>query len=419
MAFISFSAESRPAVFVIDASSNNASQIGATIGTEVQKAFPDLQRQYDSYLASIFSASQLKQLAPQVTALKTEIDANYKAEVEAIAANWQLQTVGSLGDGKLSVDEFWLLQLLADLTAIDKGSIFAVDNDTTRNPIAARNLDWRNTPDLRALQAITVYHYQNRTVVLIGFAGLVNVISGFNDRGLFVSLLDAGVERVITSALPQNSVSFDLRAVLKNEDKFASASRELAEKIYIRDHQVLFADRDGVAVMEQAAGEIGHLRRSDSEIVNEMPWNNQSTLAAVGCFVLKVSPRNCYSTGDVFRWGALSRLSGTLKDTESLTVDQVIDIMQDRTNVHQAVFNKDTLQTLVFTPKDRALYLYTQPVLAVDERHPLLEKYQFVNTSTTVTEQWIEYVLLILGTGVLVFAWFYVFRGRKKSEDQP
>jgi hypothetical protein len=71
--------------------------------------------------------------------------------ISFITAVWQLDTRDELGDGKLSIDEFWLLQLLPDLTAINKGSAFATANRSDNNPIVARNLDWKSSNDLKSL----------------------------------------------------------------------------------------------------------------------------------------------------------------------------------------------------------------------------------------------------------------------------
>lgn len=413
-AFSSLNADARPIILNIDASSNNATQIGVFIGTEVQKNFPDVEKLYDSYLAFLLSPSHFKQLLPQVKSLKAAIDPDYQAEADAIAAVWQLNTLDNLGDGKLSFNEFWLLQLLPDLTAVNKGSVFAVANRSDKNPIAARNVDWKSTPELRSLQIINIYQYENRTLVTIGFAGLIGVINGFNDQGLFASLLDAAEQQVSTSLLAPNSSSFDLRTILKQANKIGPASHELAQKSYPHAHQILLADRENVAVLEQPADGIGKLRKTDSAIITEMPWNSSEQLAAVNCFVLKTSPHNCYTTGDYYRWGRFAQLLKAFIE-QNLSVSNVIALMQDQANIRQAIFNQDTLQSIVFTPKDRTLYLYTQAVKKTNEPHPVVEKYQFIKTGSGTQDKLVDIGLLVLGIGTLAAAWVYVFRSNKSS----
>lgn len=410
--FPSISAYARPVIFTIDANSNNAMKIGTFIGGELQKNFPNIESQYDGYLASLLSPSQYKQLLPQVKSLITAIDSDYQAEVNAIAAVLQLETFDDLGDGKLSVNEFWLLQFLADITDINKGSAIATPNDN--NPVVARNVDWKSTPDLRNLQTISIYQYDDRTLVTIGLAGLVGVINGFNDQGLFVSLVDASTQQISTSLLPKNASGFDMRTLLRQNNKIAAASHEIAEKQYPRSHLILFADQENVAVLEQSADEIGKLRKTDSVIVNEMPWRNNRQLAVVGCFVLKTSEPNCHASKDFFRWGRFTELLKTFLD-QNLSASKAAALMQDKENIHQAIFNEDTLQSIVFTPKDRTLYLYTQPVTKTDESTPVVDKYQFIKTNATSSDRLIDLALLALGIGIFVAAWIYVFRDNKKN----
>lgn len=416
LAFPSLSVYARPVVISIDAGTNNGAQIGTFIGLEAKKNFPELEKRYDSYLTFLLSPSQFKQLLPQVNSLKAAIDPDYQAEINAIAAVWQLNTLDNLGDNKLSVNEFWLLQLLPDLTAVNKGSALAVANRSDKNPIAARNLDWKSTPELRSLQTINIYQYEDRTLVSLGFAGLAGVINGFNDQGLFVSLLDATEQQASTSLLPQNSSSFDLRTLLKHFDKIAPASHELAQKSYSRGHQVLFADQGNIAVLEQPAGEIGKLRKTHSAIINEMPWNHNEQLAVVNCFVLKASAHNCYMSRDHYRWGRFAHLLTAFLE-QNLSVGDVITLMQDQANIRQAIFNEDTLQSIIFTPKDRALYLYTQAVTKSEEAHPSIEKYQLIQTASK--DKLIETLLLVLGIGILAAAWLYVLRNGKKNKRPP
>lgn len=414
MGFLLFSplcAYARPVILNIDAHSDDGTQMGNFIGVEVKKSFPDLEKQYDAYLSSLFSASQFKQLIPQIKALKAVIAPAYQAEVDAIAAAWQLNAQDELGDGKLSMDEFWLLQLLPDLTSINQGSAFAVANHSDKNPMVGRNLDWKNSVDLKSLQTISIYHYEERTVVNIGFAGFASVISGFNDQGLFVSLIDASELQATNVPLPQSASGFELRSILKKMNKIAPASQALARKSYSRNHQILLADQKNIAVLEQPIGETGTLRKTDSPLVEEMPWPNSEQLPVVNCFVLKNSPHNCYDSKDHYRWGRFAQLSKAFPE-QILSVSNLVTIMQDQSNSHQAIFNEDTLQSIVFTPKDRALYFSTQ----TNEKYPLVEKYQFIKTDSN--NKFFEIMLLIFGTVGLALVWIYVFQGGKKNKPQ-
>jgi Acyl-coenzyme A:6-aminopenicillanic acid acyl-transferase len=409
LTFSPLNADARPVIFNIDASRDDGTQIGNFIGAEVKKNFPDVEQQYDHYLDFLFSPRQFKQLIPQIKVLKSVVEPIYQDEVNAIAASWQLTAPDKLGDGKLSLNEFWLLQLLPDLTALNKGTAFAVTNRSDNNPIVGRNVDWKSTEDLKNLQTISLYHYENRTVVNIGFAGWVGVISGFNEQGLFVSVLDASELQTANARAPQQASGFELRNILKNQNTLVAASEVLAEGRYARNLQFVLADQKNVAVLEQPLGKIGKLRKTDSLISPKMNWNHSDYLATVGCFVLKSSPQNCYSSNDYYRWGRLKQLLRGFAE-QDLSVNNVIALMLDQANIHQAIFNENTLQTLVFTPKDQTLYLYTQPTLKTKRAQPLVEKYQFIKTIEHSKTSLVDILLLLLGVGILIAAWFYIFR---------
>lgn len=409
---ISFCASARPLILNINASSNNGSQIGAELGRQIQQALPDVASQYDNYLAFLLSPPQFKQLLERANALKAAIAPDYRAEVDAIAVAWQLNAIDKLGDGKLSVNEFWLLQFLPDLTDINKGPGFAATNHDTHNPIAARNVDWQNNPALLKLQAISIYHYEDRTLVNIGFAGLAGVINGFNDQGLFGSVLDASEQQISPATDSADSGGFELRTVLKTQYKIEPASHALTEKRYARNLEFLLANQENIAVLEQPLDSASGLRKPTSEITNEMTWHRDGQLAAVNCFVLNSSPRNCYNTLDYYRWGRLEQLSKQLPE-QNLSVAHVITIMLDKANIRQAIFTANTVQSIIFTPKDRSLYLYTKTANNPSNPQPIFEKYQFIKMDTSTTSQLIDIGLLILGVGILAATWVYVFRGDK------
>ncbi|MCX7096473.1 MAG: C45 family autoproteolytic acyltransferase/hydrolase [Methylococcales bacterium] len=413
---LSCHAYARPVVLTIDANSNDGSKIGASLGQQTLSHFPDVARLYDNYLADLLPTTQFKQLIGQVDSLKATIGPEYQAEADAIAAAWQLNAIDKLGDGKLSINEFWLLQLLPDLTGVNKGSAFATANPSDNNPIAARNVDWKSTAALRNLQTITIYQYGDRTVVNLGFAGLVGAINGYNDQGLFISVMDASEQQVSSLATAANASGFEVRKILKEREKIEPAGHALLQNTYTRSLQILLADQNNVGVIEQPAGEMGVLRKPNSTLTNEMQWHGDGQLVVVDCFVLQSSPRNCYNTLDYYRWGRFADLLKPFAG-KSLSVQDVITLMLDKANNRQAIFNLNTLQSIVFTPKDQILYYYTQPATGTENPKPVFEKYQLINNGTTFTDKLVDIGLLVLGVGVLAATWVFVFRGDKVDKN--
>ena len=189
----SYAAGSIP-VFHIDAEGKTGVEIGAALGKAVKEKFPEIDKKYDSYLASFVSQEVFNSwVQKRVNVVKPNIDKAYQDEVNTIISTWNFASQDKLGDGYLSLNEFWVIQLIPDVGRITNCSGFGVFGNFSalKAPIVGRNMDWRTTEALRSIQAITVYEYENRNVVNIGFAGYVGTISGFNSDGLFVAHLDS------------------------------------------------------------------------------------------------------------------------------------------------------------------------------------------------------------------------------------
>ena len=181
-------------VIHLDAANNNPGARGAQLGREVYRHFPNIEALYDRYLAKRFSQHSFDVIASTRLPIMLEaLGSDYSKEMSGVANAWALDNVNQLGDGKLSLEEYQVMNLLSDLGVIPGGSGFAVmgKQSITGTPIVGRNLDWAQHTELRHLQAITVYQNGAQGFVNIGFAGLLAVMSGFNEEGLFIADMNA------------------------------------------------------------------------------------------------------------------------------------------------------------------------------------------------------------------------------------
>lgn len=359
-----FDANATPSVFHVDARGLTGMDIGTTLGKAVKKQFPDIEKKYDAYLASLVEQKQFNHwLQDRVNIIKPNLKPAYRDEVNGIASSWSLSTQDQLGDGLLSENEFWVIQLILDIGRQTHCSGFGVwgNFSALNSPIVGRNLDWHTTEGLRSLQAITVYQYKKRTVVNIGFAGYIGVISGFNSDGLFVAHLDSPIgKRYPAPPIGDNAIVFDLRNVLETQNRISAAAKALSRQLYGFSHNILMADTKNVKVLEQPQGQPAHLRTDRSPLRTEMSWEKVNQIAVVNCFALTNSPPNCIRTMDIFRWHRFKTLAQFSRNIRA-EVKDVMNIMFDTVNPHQQIFNQNTVQSMLFTPKDNRLYLYTVP----------------------------------------------------------
>lgn len=360
-------------IFYVDARGKNGTEIGIALGESVKAAFPNIEQKMDAYLTQFIGQIAYRTgdssqdifdfyAVPRINAIKPNIEQRYRDEVSALGSQLGLSYTDILGDGDLSSNELWALQLVADIARLTNCSGFGVfgDYSSSGSPIVGRNLDWYTTANLRTLQAITVYVYGNRAFINIGIAGFVGVLTGFNSNGLFAGILDSPMGGIYPDP-PYNKRSyvFDLRNALENQTKISEASNVLYNKQYAFSHNILFADTTDVQVLEHPQGVNGQLRTAESQLNFDLSWGKSKQIAVVNFFSLPgySNERYSYNTQRWYRFRELANFSisnkAIMNDIESIMLD---------TGNSFPIFNSDTVQSVVFTPADRKLYMYAKGI---------------------------------------------------------
>jgi hypothetical protein len=403
---LSLSANATLPVFHVEAFDKTGEQIGTILGKAFKKKFPDIEKKYDSYLASFVDQKQFNEwVQKRVNIIKPNIDLAYQKEVTAIASAWTISNQDKLGDGFLSENEFWVIQLIPDIGRQTNCSGFGVWGNFSANhsPIVGRNMDWYTTSALRSLQAITVYQYKKRTFVNIGFAGYVGVVSGFNSDGLFVAHLDSRLgKRYPEPPIGDSAIVFDLRKVLETENRISAVSKKLSWQQYGFSHNILMADTENIQVLEQPQGLPAHVRTDTSPLRLEMSWGKKNQIAVVNCFVLKNSPANCLTTANRYRWHRFKTLAHFNSQSQA-HVKNVMEIMFDTANPRSEIFNQKTVQSMVFTPTDNRFYLYTVPISGIHSTQPLMHEIEDLLPAAQVSNSWFSPITSLVAIVGLLF----------------
>jgi len=343
--------------------------IGLEIGSQSKSLFPDIESRYDHYLMANFSQIGFDDiLNNRLPRLRSFIEPGYQKEIEGIASSWSLIHDNKLGDGFLSWDEYWLLNLLPDIGLPANGVGFGVLGQVSSesSPIIGRNLDLKSTPELRSLQAITVYEYEDKAVVNIGFAGIASVLTGFNESGLFVAHFN-----VASSSPDQNTYrdtqesvrarGFALRRALEASATARQATRFIAKEGTGIGSNTLVADNKNIQVLEQSAsGEVA-IRRWDSPTHPSKLWDRESQIAVVDCYASITMSNNCRRAKDSYRWDRLRSLA-RFTNSKKASVQDVARIMLDGSNKYYEILGENTIQSMIYLPGSGYLYLYTAPI---------------------------------------------------------
>jgi len=364
-------------IIKVDAENLSSLDIGLVIGQKSKNLFADIESRYDQYLTDNFSQIAFDDIERNyLPALKSSIEPRYQKELEGVASAWTLVHENKLGDGYLSWDEYWILNLLSDVGLPIEGVGFGLSASLSKENgvIVGRNIEMKSTSGLRGLQAITVYQYaEHAAVVNIGFAGIISVMTGFNGKGLFVAHFTAGYGLSSQKTHGQGSNieknmqphGFALRNILEKQKNTHNAAKELIKYRYGTSSSTLIADQEDIQVVEYSSSGRSEIRDWNSVTRNNKQWHRSLQIAVVNCHVLSNMPRNCTQAKDIYRWERLHSLAVFTEENRAGTQD-IANIMLDSQNQYYEIMGEQTLQSMIFLPETGHLYLYAAPVDIVE-----------------------------------------------------
>ncbi len=170
--------------------------------------------------------------------------ADYQKELDAI-----VKSAGVERDGVIAGNTFFdIKKFLACSAVLVEGKMSA-----TGGPMLARNLDYPSLGYIHQYSLVTVYRPTGkRAFATVGFPGLVGVLSGINDAGLAVAVLEVFDVKAPEPHFDARGIPYGLclRKVLEECSTIAEAKKKLESLRRTTTINVVVADRTGVAVLE-------------------------------------------------------------------------------------------------------------------------------------------------------------------------
>ncbi len=217
-------------------------------------------------------------------------------------------------------------------------STFAVEasRSSTGKPMFGRNLDFPTLGYLQEFSLVTVYHpVGKRSFASVGFPGCVGVLSGMNDAGLTIAVLEVYESK-------DSSPKFDHRGT-----PYALCFRRLLEEC---------------ATIEEAEKLLRTMARTT--------WVNLAVCDTTKAAVFEITPQSvevrgaiqgtCASTNH-FRTGALAKNTDCwrypLLESLQNATERPISLEQLKKALHRVNQDDLTLQTMIFEPVDLRLHL--------------------------------------------------------------
>lgn len=355
-------------------------QVGAEYGEMILRICPNYESYTDSYISEICSSLSpyvtYNDLLSRVNMIKGNIDDDYREEIDGLASEFSGAGVNVLGDGKISLDELYIINVLPDIARVTACCGLSVYSDfsKTGDTITACILDWYggSARQLNQTQAVLTIKNGDNSIYLIGYLGFMGVVSGFNDDGVFAGILDSGLRTTPIDYVGKSSFVLDLRYALENNNTLndvAAYMRDTNE--YSFNHNILLADRNSSAVLEN---NLKHraLRYDYSELNTGITWGYTDAICVVNSFVLKGSDDNHTSNPHNYnRWNKFKTL---LNDAgEDVDLDELKKIISYG-DYDGRIFNNSTQHICIFNSNRGNLEMYFKPAVGDAPSTPNFEE---------------------------------------------
>ncbi len=234
--------------------------------------------------------------------------------------------------------------LKSQLAAFFSCSALVVEAPRSRTgqPIFGRNMDYLSLGYLHEYTLVTVYHPEGKhAFASIGYAGSIGCLSGINDAGLALTVLETtGADRSEGPAFNPEGVPFALcyRRLLEECTTIQEAAAMLRGMKRTTTNNLTLCDRHGGAVFEI----------TPSRVVVRRPERHCAVCTNHFCSPeLKLSkPSNARTTLD--RYATLERVQHSDQKLGIAEVQQYLDAVNQ---------GKHTLQTMIFEPVSLTLHL--------------------------------------------------------------
>lgn len=363
--------------------------MGEEYGALILEAIPEYELILDLYIAEMTESDQeYNYLLDRVIDIKSQVNKDYIDEIEGIASNFLGLGQNIRGDGKLSAEELFLINLFPDVARSAQCSAFSVfgERSETKETITARILDWDSGKDnqLARIQAVVTYKNSAKSFCTIGYVGYMGCISGFNDDRVFGAILDAGTGMVYSS-LNKYSYPMDLRYALEHYQTMDDIAEFLKshEREYAYSHLIFLSDPSESKVLENNIGgntnNIRDIRTEKSKLNDNIVWDISDSIGCVNSFMLRGNFDN--HSRFLFNTARYESIKKELKSKgEEVSIDEVKSIAsyysgkRPREQMNGDLYNRGTQQIIIFEPSKLNLEVFFRPINKELPAVPIYEK---------------------------------------------
>ncbi len=258
--------------------------------------------------------------------------AHYKSELEAM-----IKASGASRDNVIAGNTLFDIKKIVNCSAL----MVTGERSATKGPLLGRNLDYPSLGYIQKYSLVTIYKPKGKHAwVSIAFPGLGGCISGMNDAGLTVAVLESFKTR------PNEGGKFNsmgmpyalcYRTLLEECTTIEEAKKKLESLPRTTIMNLVVADRKNVGVFEISPKSV--IYRKD----------NNGICACTNHFESELKGEKQPNIGDTF--GRFRFLEKSRASKKPITIEHI------HKKLHYVSFADLTLQTMVFEPKTLKLHL--------------------------------------------------------------
>ena len=175
--------------------------------------------------------------------------------------------------------------------------------------IVSRTLEWTLGSENQMCSAHAVTHFimggERNSYTTFSVLGMLDVLTGLNDKGVFAGILDAGSQNEY-SCEGKKCYTFELRHCLEHMNDAQSIGDYMVSesKNFTFSHNIILTDKknryvaeDCVDATEFSTGK-STLRDKDTPLIEGIRWNNPDSLCVVNSFMTEGSDDHFSGSGN-------------------------------------------------------------------------------------------------------------------------
>jgi predicted choloylglycine hydrolase len=307
-------------------------EIGTAVGTLALKPAPRVLDYPRDLLKMVKAEKTWNLFVKSGNGMLRRSPPDYQKELDAM-----VKAAGVERDAVVAGNTFFDLKKFIACSAL----MVEKERSTTGGPLLGRNLDYPSLDYIDQYSLVTVYRPAGKhAFAAVGFPGLVGCLSGMNDAGLCLAVLEVFAVHADETAFNAEGIPYALcyRKILEECTTIAEAKKLLEGLPRTTMTNLALADRNGVAVFEV----------SPKRVVQREP--EKGTLACTNHYC--TPPLKAEDAANVsLTFDRLTRLEEVRQAMNKVSPDDV------RKHLDAVNLGNLTLQTMVFEPATLRLHL--------------------------------------------------------------